>query len=770
MNFKNLRIFLKHLQKNKLYSIVTIVGFAASMCFVIILSTYIQQEYSVDNFQVKKNRIFRAVHDDYSGFAPPCGELLQSKIPEIQSYTRTYGNTGVITCDEDKKIKIKYLMADSTFFNIFSFKLIEGTKESVLATRNSIVLSESMASRLFNGRPALGQKINVGIDYVVSGIMADMPDNTHFEKCDAILNFPSLADMWGWQELLTAHSNNSFGLYFLAKANTNLPSKNLLAFDVLKEANWMFQRGYANNFIFEPLTDCYFSNSYSPGIKTNSKTFINVLSGIVLLILILSIINYINLTIAQSGFRSKEIAIRRLMGNSKWQLIFQVFSESVLLSIFALIIAFLLSILVEPLFNNLLNTHLNLIHKFTLSVEMIMLGAAILVGIFSGLLPALVITGLNTIEVIKGAFRYKNKANYSKVLIAFQFTVVIILLMSTMFISKQTKYLKNYDLGYKKDNIIWIENTIESDRTSAFKGILENIPGVEQICYVQGSPIDGGNNNSFDYNGKSLSFQTFCVDTGFFNMLGMEVRKTGMQYSKDIAWLNETAVKEMELEENPVSVKIYGREIPLYGIVKDFNFNDLTQTIGPAYFLPLNDGMYPWQILIKINGKNIPVTLDKIKTAYSDFTDGLPIEIGFFDQTVKQWYESEERTARIVGSFAILAIIIATMGILAMSIFYLQQRIKEVGIRKVNGAKTLEIITLLNQDFIKWVALAYTIATPMTWYAISKWLEKFPYKTGLSWWVFVVSGLAALVIALFTVSFQTWKSAARNPVEALRYE
>ena len=768
---KNLRTFFKHLLKNKLYSIVTIVGFSISLSFVIILSVYVKQEYSVDDFQVKKDRIFRAVHDDDSGFAPPCGGILQEKFPEIESYTRIYDNSGIVTGVGDKKVKIEYLMADSTFFNIFSFNLIRGTSGSALETRHSAVLTETTARELFGDQPAMGQKMTIdGVDFLVSGIMEDMPDYTHFKKCDAILNFRSLADIWGWRELLTSHSNNSFGLYFLAKKNTNLPAKDSLAFDALKEVNWMYQRGYAKNFTFEPLSECYFSHSSSSGIRQNNKTLVRVLSAIVLLILALSIVNYINLTISQSGFRSKEVAVKRLMGNSKKQLVFQFLCESTLLSLVSLIIAFLLSLLTEPVFNHLLGTHLGLIQKLTVPVVLSAFGFALGVGFISGIVPALAITRFNSVEVIKGTFRYKNKASYSRWLIAFQFTVVIALLMSTWIISKQTSYLRDYDLGYQKDNIIWVDNTIDREKTKTFQGILENIPGVEQVCFVAGSPIDGGNNNSFDYNGKHMSFQTFLVDTTFFNMMGMKVRKTGVSYSKNVAWLNETAVREMELDKNAVSTKIYGEEVPLYGIVRDFNFRSLTQSIGPAYFRPRSEDTFPWQILIKISGKNVPATLGRIKSAYADFTEGLPIEIGFFDDTVRQWYESQDRTAKIVGSFTLLAIVIATMGILAMSIFYTQQRTKEIGIRKVNGAKIAEVMAMLNKDFVQWVIVAFLIATPVAYYVMDRWLESFAYRTSLDWWIFALSGLLALGVALLTVSWQSWKAATRNPVEALRYE
>jgi len=743
--------------------------------FVILLSFYIKQEYSNDTFHVNKDRIYRLSHESYAGFAPPTGQLLMDKFPEMEAFTRVFKREGFASAKSDEKQEINYLLVDSTFFKMFSFHLVAGNPETALM-RNSIVLSKSYALKLFGRLPELGGivKIDDRVDYKVGGIMDDMPPNTHFQKVDALVDFPSLAALCGIPpgntQLMSTYGNNSFGLYVMAKKNANLPAK---APDILKlfnDVNWMYKKKYAKEVAFEPLTEVYFSSSYSPGIKQNSKILLKVLSAIVTLILFLSILNYINLTIAQSGSRSKEIAIKKLMGSKKQEIVIQSIYESVLLTLFSFIIAFTLCFLAEPVLNYLLNTNLQLRNSLNWQFIGLSASAAIIIGIFSGLIPALTISNFNPLEVVKGAFRMKIKTSYSKALIAFQYLIIVVLVISTLFIIKQTNYLKNLDLGFTQNNILSITNTISNEQRQTFKSILESIPGVEHVCYVRGNPVDGGNNNSFDYQGKPMSFQTFTVDTSFFRMMGMEMKPTGAAFSPDAVLLNETAVKEMGLSENPTSVKFYGKEVPVYGVVKDFHSRNVRQKIGPAYFQLMQPKIYAWSILVKISDSNTFRTVEQIKTEYHKFTHGLPIEMSFFDETINQWYAQEQRLGKILKYFTILTIIISIMGLFGMSLYYSQQRTKEIGIRKVNGAKISEVLTMLNRDFVRWVVIAFVMACPIAYYAMNRWLQNFAYKTELSWWIFALAGFIALGIALLTVSWQSWKAATRNPVEALRYE
>ena len=771
MWIKNFKTFAAHLLNNKLYTIVTVLGFTISLMFVILLSVYIKNELSVNDLQKNKDRIYRLTNETYASFAPPVGQWLQNEFPEIESYTRVSDNNGIAITSDNKKVKIDYLLADSTFFNIFSFNLIEGNKETALKTKNSIVLSQEFANKLFGNESPLNKQIDIsGIPCIVNGVVEDISKYSNFSKTDAILNFRCLADIWRWSGLLTSFGNSSFGLYFLAKSNTDLPAKAPQTLEMFKEDYWMYKDERTKTVVFEPFIDTYFSSLPGRGIEQNNKTLITVLSAIVLLILVLAIINYMNLTIAQSGMRVKEIAIKKLIGSSRYNLIIQHITESVSLCLFAFLLAVFFSFLVEPVFNNLLETKLNL-EKY-ISVIMLIISALIVgfIGFVSGIIPALIITKLNAIDVIKGGFRRKSKRVYSRILIGFQYTVVIVLLISTMIISKQTAFMQNHNLGFNTTNIVWFDNNINPNEKDGFKNELYKIPGVKNVSFVKGCPIDGGNNQSFQYNNKPVSFQEFVVDSSFFAMMEMNITSTGVAYSKDGIWLNQITISKLGLDSLPVSFETYKSKEPVLGIIDNFNFRSLHIETGSAMIRQIKKDDYPWKILVQIEGNNVITTLNNIKTAYSNFTNDLPFDYGFFDDTIQSWYDSEKRTATIVGYFAILTIVISVMGIFAMSIFYNQQKIKEIGIRKVNGATVYEIMQMLNRDFVKWVAIAFVIAVPLAYYVMNRWLQNFAYKTELSWWIFALSGIFAILIALSTISLQTFRAARKNPVESLRYE
>ncbi|MDD2305151.1 MAG: ABC transporter permease [Prolixibacteraceae bacterium] len=765
------KIYLKHLKKNKIYTFVTIFGFAVSLMFVFLLGIYIKQELSVDQFHANKNRIYRLSHDNAAAFGPAIAETLKNQYPEIETFTRIYENGGNAKFRGNELTRFKYMLVDSSFFSMFSFSLKEGSATQVLATKNSVVLSESFARKIYGSESPVGKSFTMNkLDFLVTGVAQDFPENTQFEKYDAILNFRALADIWGWKELLTSNDNSSFGLYLMVKPGTDLPSKTPQILAQFKKDYWLYTQNFAKTLKLEPLTEVYFSKEASPAIKQNSRVAIFLFGGIAILILVIAIINYINLTVAQAGFRSKETAIKKLMGGSKGMLLRQHISESVALSFFATIIAIALAFLAEPFFNAQMDCQLNLKSQINIALLIQIMGIVIAIGFVSGIIPAFVVNKLNPVEVVKGNVLRTSKKGYTKALIAFQYGIAIVLLVCTWTIARQSQFLQNYDLGYNRDNLFWMENTVEASQKDAFRNVMKAIPGVTEVSFCRGTPIDGGSNQSFNYKEKPVSFQEFVVDSAYFGLLGMKVESTGSAYSKNGVWINKAAIQQLELENKPVTAPFYKDNLPVLGIVKDFNFRSLRTKIGPLIIRQLQPNEHAWKILVKLDGTNLGQTVDKIKKAQASFTGGIPMDSGFIDNEVNQWYEREVKQSRLIGAFTLLSIIISSMGIFAMSLYYIQQKIKEIGIRKVNGAKISEVMVLLNKDFVKWVVIAFGFATPIAFYAMNKWLENFAYKTTLSWWIFALAGLLALGIALLTVSWQSWRAATRNPVEALRYE
>ncbi|HNX55454.1 MAG TPA: ABC transporter permease [Prolixibacteraceae bacterium] len=765
------KIYLNHLKKNKIYTFVTIFGFAVSLMFVFLLSIYIRQELSVDQFHANKDRIYRLSRDNGAAFGPMIAETLKNQYPEIETFTRIYENGGNAKFRGNELTRFKYMLADSSFFSMFSFKLKEGNANQVLATKNSVVLSESFARKMYGSESPVGKSFTMNkLDFLVTGVAQDFPDNTQFEKYDAIVNFKALADIWGWKELLTSNSNSSFGLYLMAKPGTDLPSKTSQILAQFKKDYWLYTQNFAKILTMEPLADVYFAKESSPAIKQNSRVAIFLFGGIAILILVIAIINYINLTVAQAGFRSKETAIKKLMGGSKSMLLRQHISESVALSFFATIIAIALAFLAEPFFNAQMSCQLNLKSQISIALVVQIVGIVIAIGFISGIIPALVVNKLNPVEVVKGNVLRTSKKGYTKALIAFQYGIAIVLLVCTWTIARQSYFLQHYNMGYNRNNLFWMENTVESSQKDAFRNVMKAIPGVAEVSFCRGTPIDGGNNQSFNYKEKPVSFQEFVVDSAYFNLFGMKVDAIGTAYSKNGVWINKAAIQQMELGDKPVTVPFYKDNLPVLGIVKDFNFRSLRTKIGPLIIRQLQPTDDAWKIIVRIDGANLAQTAESIKKAQASFTGGIPMDSGFIDDEVNQWYIREVKQSRLIGAFTILSIIISSMGIFAMSLYFIQQKVKEIGIRKVNGAKISEVMILLNRDFVKWVLIAFVIAAPIAYYAMSKWLENFAYRTSLSWWIFALAGILALGIALLTVSWQSWRAATRNPVEALRYE
>jgi len=768
---KNYKSFVNSLVNSKLYTIITLVGFTISLTFVILLSVYIKKELSVNSLQKNGSRIYRLINEKYAEYAPPVGLLLQNEFPEIESYTRILENPGTLVTQDNIKVKFNYLAADSTFFTIFSFNLIEGDPETALKTKNSVVLSWEFANKIFGNNSPLDKQITInGIDCIVMGVVDDISKTSNFDKCDAIINFRCLADLWRDPNLLTSMGNSSFALYFLAKPNTDLPSKASQVLEMFKKDYWMYQDDRTKTVVFEPLADNYFSHIPARGTHQNSKKFIAVLFAIVILILVLAIINYMNLTIAQSGARVKEMALKKLLGSSRKKLIFQHVNESIILCFIAFLLALLVSFLAEPTFNSLLDTQLNLASEFTSNTILITVVFVMLVGFISGIIPAFIITRLSAVQVFKGEFRRKSKSIYSKLLIGFQYIVVIVLIISTLIIARQTDFMRNHSLGFNTTNIVWLDNNLSNNEMAGFKNEMNKIPGIKRVSFVKGSPVDGGDNRSFNYEDKPVSFQLFKVDSSFFPMMEMNITSTGTAYTKQGMWINRVTVDKLGLDSLPKSFSTIHGEIPILGIVDNFYFESLHREIGMVLIQQMSETDDPKQILIQLEGNNPISTLEKVKKAYGDFTNGQPFDYGFVNDTIKSWYESEKKTGTIVSYFAMLSIIISVMGIFAMSVFYNLQKIKEIGIRKVNGATVFQIVKMLNLDFIKWVAIAFVIACPIAYYAMNKWLQQFPYKITLDWWIFALAGIFAIIISLITVSWQTFKAARRNPVESFRYE
>ena len=784
MFWTQFKLMFRNLRRNKLYSAINIFGLAIAIALVLLLSSYVSNEISVDSFHANKDRIYRVHGDHIETFAPPFGQIILDNIAEAESYTRTFSMDGTLSYNNQKFRTENCLLVDSAFFTMFSFPIEIGDPKELLSTQESAVLSESFARKLFDNRNPVGECLKLdGKQFTVSGVFQDFKDNTHFVKPEIIINFSMLPRMWGMDEesskyFMKDYGNSSFGLYVMAHKNGNIKQHEKELLKKAKEFYWVFQDGRNKEISFMPIEDVYFNLSALGyiGTRQGNKKFLNILIIIALSIVVIAAINYINLSITQSVKRAKEVGVKKIVGAYRWGIIRQFLMESTIISLISTIIAVLLTMLILPGFNKLVSTSFRFVDIFNSGFLLRSLLVVFSIGLIAGLVPSLILSGFKSIDIVKG-MPSQLKNNFSqKAMVVFQYTVSIALIAVVAFIIKQNNYMKNYDLGFDKDHTFYIQMTNETNKQkSAFQNELMKIPGVQAVSFCRDFPGGPINNQSFKFNEKAHSFDQFRVDTAFFSALGIPLKHRisiadNVQGDDKFALiLNQTAVNDLELEPPYNEFKLYDNVVRISEVIEDMNFRSLSQKPRSTMFQVSEINWAPY-VLVRGTGGNLADIAKQAKAIFKDMSPADPIDLRFIDDALNAAYQKEERAAKIVGYFAIFAILISSLGIFALASFTAQNRRKEIGVRKVSGAQINQIINLLNRNFTQWVAIAFVLAIPIVWFAMHKWLENFAYKTELSWWIFALAGVLALGIALLTVSFQSWKAATRNPVESLRYE
>ncbi len=785
MFWTQLKLMFRNLGRNKLHSAINIFGLAIAITIVLLLSSYVSNEISVDSFHANKDRIYRVHGDNIETFAPPFGQYILENIAEAESYTRIFRIDGTLTYDNHKFESGNCLLADSTFFTIFSFPLLVGDASQVLSANKNVVLSESFAKKIFGNKNPVGESFKFsGKDFVVSGVYSDFKDNTHFVKPNMILNFSMLPRIWGMSEenaskyFMKDYGNSSFGLYVLAHKNSNIKAHETELLEKVKEFYWVFQNERSTEISFMPLEEVYFNLSALSyvGTRQGNKKFLNILVIIALSIVVIAAINYINLSITQSVKRTREVGIKKIIGSKRWSIMRQFLMESTIISFISAVLAILLTIVVLPEFNKLVNTDFKFLEIINKGFLLRSLLVVFITGFIAGFVPSLILSGLKSVEIVKGVPSRLKNSFLQKAMVVFQYTVSIALIVVVAFIMKQNNYMKNYDLGFDKDHTFFIRMTDGTNKQkSAFGNELMKIPGVKAISFCNDFPGGPINNQSFVYNDKPQSFDQFRVDTAFFSALGIPLKNrisitdNVLREDKFALVMNKTGVNNLELEPPYNEFKLFDNMIKISEVVEDMNFRSLYQEPRPTMFM-LRDLNWASYVLVRGTGANLSAIVDQAKAVFKEISPSDPLELNFIDDALNAAYQKEERTAKIVGYFAIFAILISSLGIFALASYTAQNRRKEIGVRKVNGAQITQVVSLLNMNFIKWVFVAFFIATPVAWFATNKWLENFAYRTHLSWTVFALAGILALGIALLTVSWQSWRAATRNPVEALRYE
>ncbi len=805
--FKNyFKIAVRQLRKQKMYAAIKVGGFAFSIAACLLIALYIRNEMSYDKSYPDANRIFRVLiyytDNGTVGKGPewpaPLAKTLKAEFPQVELSGRLFPVTGGFELRRADQVENSYeegaTFADQSMLDILKLPMVYGDRAHALTSPLTIVISERKADKYFPGQNPVGKVMYINKDktnpYTVGAVMENFPANSH-------LQYDFLVSLTG-REFGPGEQNNwgqsNYPTYVLLKAGVNAKDfgqkmtaeivKNYFLPSIMKGgAKNPWQQAAKINMVLQPITDInLYSYDVRDGLSHGDIRFVWLFGGVAAFILIIACINFVNLATAKSANRAKEVGLRKVVGSYRSSLIKQFLTESLLYSCLSFVIGLVLAWLLLPYFNTLAAKSLTMPWGEWWLLPVILVSAFV-IGIVAGLYPAFYLSAFKPVQVLKGTVAAGSKGSVLRnSLVVFQFTASIMLIIGTTVIYNQMHYFLNQKIGFDKDQVVILQGTNTlGDKVKIFKNELSKLTSVKSVSISDYLPVGGTNRNGnpFFIDGRTkldaeVDGQFWQIDDTYLKTMGMKLvegRNFSYNMSDDTAGktviINQTLAKRLNLK-HPIGARITnGNTFTVIGVVEDFNFDSMHEQIAP---LALQFGVSPSMVTVKVRGEDMKNTLQQITNTWKSFSPDQPIRYTFLDDRFAAMYADVQRMGRIFTTFAILAIIIACLGLFALSAFMAEQRSKEIGIRKVLGASVSGITTLLSYDFIKLVAIAILIASPIAWWAVYKWLQGFAYHAPVRWWIFASAGLLAILIALITVSFQSIKAAIANPVKSLKTE
>jgi putative ABC transport system permease protein len=794
---KNLiRVALRTLRKDIGYSILNIVGLTLGITFSLFLFFYVIDELGYDRYNVKSDRIYRiASHiketDNNSNWAItpyPLGPVLKKEYPEVEQSVRFVGTgRAMYQYGDQQYYETKIFYADSNLFEIFSFPFLEGNPNTALVEPHSMVLTQSLSEKYFGkGKPALGKSIknNHGDVYKITGVMKDVPGNSSF-RFNALISASTLpkdfANNWG---------GFGFYTYVLLRPNTDARAfeKKLLPLYDKYLAPIFAQFNVKIHFSVQPITDIHLHSTLGQEPEElGSMSYIYIFSAVAFFMLIIACINYMNLTTARSARRAKEIGIRKVAGSLRSQLIAQFLTESTLIALVSLLFSILLLFLLLPLFNLLSGKSISFFELLKPETFGLLLGIVLFVGLLGGSYPAFYLSKFNPVTVLKGSLsKSSSNANLRRTLVVIQFAISMVMLICTAVVYRQLKFMRNKDLGFNQTGVVSLKVDADGDfrgKINSLKNEIRKDPTVISVSSSDNIPGSAGVNfNLFSIESKrgftDKGVDNYGIDGDYLQTLGIKlVRGRGFSASSPADTLNSVIVNESMVKtfgwDNALGKRIKnpgdtsGKFMEVVGVVKDFNQKSLYNPIAPL-MLFYRPGGYLVQARVAL--QNAEKSLAHIEKSWKAIFPGLPFQYTFLDQDFNSQYAADQKRGEIFTAFSTLTIIITCLGLLGLIAFTTEQRQKEISIRKIMGADLLHIVGLIARNFVWLVVISVFIAFPVAYYFMHKWLEAFPYSSGLSAVTFILSALVVLLITLFTVGFHTIRAALGNPSKSLRTE
>ncbi len=778
------KVAFRQIVRQKGYSFINIAGLTIGMACFILIGLWVQDELSFDRFHQHKDRIFRILNKTEDGNQIPTptyaiGPALKDRHPEVEEFSRTCTWYGSLVKVGDKRFEEdNFYLADPGFFKMFSFPFVHGDPESALADRNAIVITEETAHRYFGNEDALGQVLYLdrpNADFKITGVIKNLPTNSHMQF-DLIARMELLGEarLARWEEWSGPN-------YILLRPDASPAAFSAKIKDIFKE-NVSPDVTYIP--VLQPLTKVYLHEFGRPGGIKRVALF----ALIAAFILIMACVNFMNLATARSARRAKEVGMRKVIGAARAQVTRQFLGEAFFIAFISLVFALILVETVLPRFNQFTAKSLMLLSGANFSLILALLLTTVATGFLAGSYPAFFLSSFQPVQTLKSQNNFGNRgAGTRKVLIVFQFVISVGLITCTLLVSQQLRYIQKRDLGLDRDNVVILGNNPVLRRSfNSFKNALQNKPGIRSVtCAAQG-PTWVGENISINWEGNPgddfLPVDYTVVDYEFFSVFSMEITQ-GRSFSRayvtderEACIINETAAAQMNLE-NPLGTTVYMahpawpesfRKARIIGVVKDFNARSLHTAIRPFVFRIYR----PWHnyVFIKIEGVQTEETLKQIEAAFKIHAPDYPYRYMFYNDAYNLQYVSEQQLGRLFNGFSLLSVLIACLGLFGLAAFLAEQKTKEIGIRKVLGASLPSIVLLTSKEFIKWVMVSFVFAWPIAYLLMNQWLKEFAYRISQGPLVFILSAGLTLLLALFTVSFQSLKAALANPIDSLRYE
>lgn len=776
--------FINFLKRNKLYSAVNLLGLSLSMAFVLLLAVYVTSQLSTDSFQKNADRIYVIAQKETLSSAYWLSRHMKANFPEIER-SASYSSNGMQEYKIDGNIvNARTSYADSSFFDMFSFPLVEGDFSEWKASISGVLISESFAKAQFGDRDPVGREIRFdGADstvstLTVSGVFKDI-ENSIIKPCDIFLRgeIMTITNLANDERMSNSGSSTCF---VMAYPNADLPARHDDILKWCRENWWTFSSDYGgdeNDVRIIPLRDVYFlsdgNEDYNDSLILGNKTTVMLLGGMCFLLLLFAILNYVNMTTALSGFRAKEMATRRLIGATKGGIFLKMIIESTIICAAAMVIAILLGEAISPAASKVLNYDISIFKAISPVSVLVCVLFTVLVGVIAGIVPALIIQKAEPIEIVRGTLRLKTKTLYSKVIIVIQNVITVVMLVTAFTMFLQIRSMINAPAGYNTEDQITISN--EYGRAGELAPLINKLKAescVEAVGLGDGYPMFDTNNWTMSTeSGREASFQLVKGDSAYFNILG--IRKKQDNHTPDCYWLNEYAYGVLGIDETATEFTTKSnRTMQIGGIYYDFKIKPLLEEQHPALIYQYDEypaDRWPWTILIKTTPDHKEAFV-RVKAVIDEMYPDKIFDASYVEDDIKMVFSSERRVLEIMVIFTILSLFVSALGLVAMSSYYMQQERRTVSLKKVYGADYNSVLWGLVAEFMKMIGVAFIIAVPVAWYLMHTWLNGYSYRIGLHWWIFAVAGLFTAVIAVLSVLWQAVRAARTNPAIELKKE